>query len=338
MTAMGAVAPCGLGLANRLAHGLFALAIQPRLTILIFHRVLRQPDPLFPGEMDAQRFDALMAMLKHAFHVLTVGQAADRLSAGNLPARALCITFDDGYADNAEVALPILKRHGLKATFFIASGFLDGGRMWNDTVIESVRGTARQELDLGFLGLERLPVSSLEQRRAAIEQVLPRVKYLSLAARKEAIQQLLEAAGPQSLPDNLMMRSEQVQELNAADMEIGAHTVNHPILAELDAQQARQEIDLGRQHLASLIGKPIKVLAYPNGVPARDYLPEHVAMVREMGFKAAVSTAAGVSAPGASLFELPRFTPWDRSLPRWSVRLWLNLRRTHFLATSDAAQ
>ena len=112
-----------------------------RLSVLIFHRVLPRPDPLFPGVIDAAGFDAICRWVKGWFNVLALDDAARRLRDGSLPERALAITFDDGYADNHDVALPILLRHGLPATFFIATGFLDGGRMWNDTVIESIRRT-----------------------------------------------------------------------------------------------------------------------------------------------------------------------------------------------------
>ena len=112
-----------------------------RLQVLIFHRVLPVPDPLFPDEVDARRFDELCGWLKGWFNMLSLDDAVARIKTGTLPTRAACITFDDGYADNYQVALPILRRHGLTATFFVATGFLDGGRMWNDTVIESVRLT-----------------------------------------------------------------------------------------------------------------------------------------------------------------------------------------------------
>ena len=126
-------------------------ALQPpgprgRLHTLIFHRVLPQRDPLFPGEVTAQDFNAICRWLKAWFHVLPMDQAVQQLREGSLPSRALAISFDDGYADNHEVALPILLQHGLPATFFVATGFLDGGRMWNDTVIEAVRNCALPQL------------------------------------------------------------------------------------------------------------------------------------------------------------------------------------------------
>ena len=123
----------------------------PKLSILIFHRVLPETDPLFPDEPDALRFDQVMGWVKTWFNVIPLDAAVDSLKARNLPARALAITFDDGYADNRTVALPILKRHGLSATFFIATGYLNGGRMWNDTIIEAIRGSKAKILELDHI-------------------------------------------------------------------------------------------------------------------------------------------------------------------------------------------
>ena len=119
-----------------------------RLTVLIFHRVRPEPDPLFPRELDAAAFRERLSWLRAWFNVLPLDDAVDALARGSLPVRAAAITFDDGYADNHDVALPILREMGVPATFFIATGFLDGGRMWNDTVIEAIRRTPKPMLDL----------------------------------------------------------------------------------------------------------------------------------------------------------------------------------------------
>src|ERR1044071_7430526 len=81
-----------------------------------------------------------------------------------LPKRALSITFDDGYADNYNVAAPILLRLGLAATFFVATGFLDGGCMFNDVVIEALRCAGGAELDLDDLGLGRHPLGDPDRK------------------------------------------------------------------------------------------------------------------------------------------------------------------------------
>ena len=301
---------------------------QGRLSTLIFHRVLPVPDPLFPDEMDAGRFDELCGWLRQWFNVLPLHEACLRLRDQSLPARALAITFDDGYADNHDVAMPILQRHGLCATFFVATGFLDGGRMWNDTLIEAVRSTTAAVLhptDSGIAGLNALPLTSLAERRDAVRALLRACKYMAVAEREEATLALARAAGVQ-LPQDLMMRSAQVQALHRAGMGVGGHTVNHPILARLELAQARAEMATGKARLEEIIQAPVALFAYPNGQPGQDYLADHARLARDIGFEFAVTTAWGAGSSGADPYQIPRFTPWDRTQWAFAVRLARNLR------------
>jgi peptidoglycan/xylan/chitin deacetylase (PgdA/CDA1 family) len=327
-------------MAWRAAAGVADLWAPDRLAILIFHRVLPEPDPLFPGEMHAARFDALMARVARGFNVLTLAQALERRRLQQLPPRALVITFDDGYADNADIALPILERHGLKASFFVASGFLDGGRMWNDSAIEIIRGCRERELDASDLGLGLLPLGDATQRRRAIDAVLPRLKYSPLAEREQGLAALAKAAGHPALPDDLMMSTQKLRRLHRAGMEIGGHTRDHPILRVLPDADAREQIVGGRERLQDLLQAPVTSFAYPNGRPGHDYDHRHVAMVREAGFAGAVSTAQGVDDGSSDRFQLPRFTPWDTGMARWMVRLLLQRVRpapTEVAAATAAA-
>ncbi len=304
--------------------------VSPRLSILIFHRVHARADGIFPHEPDATRFDRLMHFVARSFVVMTLGEALTYLTQGNLPPRSMVITFDDGYADNAEIALPILQRHGLTASFFVSTGFLDGGRMWNDSVIECLRSCHHKEIDLEMFGLGICSLAGAAERRRVIEALLPRIKYLSLAEREVAIRRLQKMCGVTELPTNLMMRSEQVRELHRNGMEIGAHTINHPILTTLTPSEAEYEISEGRNKLQSIIDAPVDIFAYPNGKPGRDYDHTHASLVKTLGFRGAVTTAPGVGRSGDDLFQLPRFTPWDDSLTSWATRLLLNQRITRF--------
>lgn len=300
-----------------------------RLSILIFHRVLAQPDPIFPGEVDAGQFDALCRWIGAWCNVLPLDNAVARLKVRSLPERACAITFDDGYADNHDVALPILKRHGLSATFFIATGFLNGGRMWNDTVIESVRRSPLSVLDLsGVLGagFEALAIATADDKRTAIEAVIGRIKYLPVAQRLLLVERIATQARA-ALPTDLMMTSAQVLAMHRAGMQIGAHTVSHPILARLQAQEARAEIAASKRFLEELLNERVGLFAYPNGKPETDYSAESVAIARDMGFDAAVSTEWGAARSATDLFQIPRFTPWDRTRLRFGARMATNLLR-----------
>jgi peptidoglycan/xylan/chitin deacetylase (PgdA/CDA1 family) len=315
-------------IARTLFAGLAPAGVAARLSILIFHRVVPQADPLFPAEVDAKRFEDICRWVSRWFNVLPLSTAAQQLRERRLPARPLVITFDDGYADNHDIALPILQRHGLPASFFVATGFLNGGRMWNDTIVEAIRLTAADNWDLGSVGLPglaRVPLHSVADKRAAIKQVIGACKYLPAAARAQAVAEITRVAAV-ALPDDLMMRSEQVQQLHRAGMEVGGHTVNHPILARLPLDDARQEIVSGKQGLEAMLQSPVTTFAYPNGRPGQDYQPEHVELARAAGFTTAVSTSQGAAAAHSDTLQLPRYTPWDQAPWSFALRMARNLR------------
>ncbi|MGL1832984.1 polysaccharide deacetylase family protein [Rhodocyclaceae bacterium SMB388] len=292
-----------------------------RLTILIYHRVLPTPDPLLPDTPDRVAFDWQMALVVRHFKVLPLAEAGRLLGEGRLPGRAACITFDDGYADNLTEAWPILKRHGLPATFFVATGFLDGGRMFNDTLIELVRRLPEGYCDLADIGVGTVMLDGAASRIGLIHKLIGQFKYQPMAQRQDAVEALAERFGV-SLPDDLMMTSDELRALaGSAGVEIGGHTRNHPILTRLEHEQAREEIECGKRDLEECLGRPIRLFAYPNGRPGKDYAEGHAAMARECGFELAVSTAPAAARVGADPFQLPRFTPWDRTPARFGLRL-----------------
>ncbi len=297
-----------------------------KLSVVIYHRVLSEPDPLLGGE-DISNFEMQLNYLVRNFNVLPLSDAITRLRRGTLPSCAVSITFDDGYADNVEIALPILQKYAITATFFIASGFVDGGRMWNDTVIESVRRARGDVLDLSEIGLGVYPISSLTDRRQSLYQVIDMLKYLPDELRQSQVEKIRTLIAA-DLPDNLMMTSSQVKQLYDAGMEIGGHTVNHPILTRITDADALKEIADGKETLEGIINAPVQLFAYPNGKPNRDYHANHVNMVKKVGFQAAVTTAWGAARSHDDLFQIPRFTPWDKNELLYTLRMVRNTFNT----------
>jgi peptidoglycan/xylan/chitin deacetylase (PgdA/CDA1 family) len=281
---------------------------------------------VLPDEIDAATFERHVALLSSEFNVLPLGDACARLKRRSLPARAACITFDDGYADNERVALPILKCFGVPATFFVSTGFSDGGIMFNDGVIEAVRGAPAGTYDLSRLGMGNYDLNDSASRRGAIDAMLPQIKYRPVGERGELVEGLA-ATLRATLPTDLMMRPAQIKRLYDEGMEVGGHTVNHPILAVLDAREARAEVIGGKRRLEEITGAPVTLFAYPNGKPGRDYGPRDVEIVKEAGFTGAVSTLSGAAGRGSDVFQLPRFGPWDRDPRRLGIRLLLNCAR-----------
>lgn len=297
---------------------------QQRLSIFIYHRVLVAPDPLFPGEVDRTQFDAQVGWIARWFTVLPLQEAVKRLRDGSLPRWAAAITFDDGYSDNLHHALPVLQHHGVSATLFVATGFLDGGCMWNDRIIEAVRRTPGKSLQVPTLLPNALPLGGAAQRQSAIGQLIRRLKYMPLDQRNRAAEEVMDAAEVRA-PTDLMLTRNELRCWHACGQQVGAHTVNHPILARLDDQAAMREITQGREELRDLLGSPVNLFAYPNGKPGEDYLPTHVEMVRQLGFEAAMSTSWGAATANSPIFELPRFTPWDRTKTSFGFRVLRNL-------------
>jgi peptidoglycan/xylan/chitin deacetylase (PgdA/CDA1 family) len=199
--------------------------------------------------------------------------------------------------------------------------------MFNDTVIEAVRAFRSGRLDLEPLGLGVHATATPEERRRAIDAILSGIKYRPEAERADLAEAVARIADAQ-LPTDLMMTSEQAAGLARSGFELGGHTVSHPILAKLDRAAARDEIDRGRRCLEEISGRRIKLFAYPNGRPQRDYVKASVELVRELGFDGAVTTSAGAAAVGASPYEIPRFTPWDDRPIRFCAQIWSNLMRT----------
>jgi peptidoglycan/xylan/chitin deacetylase (PgdA/CDA1 family) len=303
------------------------LSSQRSLTVVNYHRVLAQPDPLLDTEPDVATFHWQMALLAECFNVMPLYEALRALDEGRLPPRTVCITFDDGYRSVHDLALPILRKFKLPATVFVTSGFVGGqaGNMWNDRIIHAVQSLPEGTLDLRDIGLECYPLTSIDARKQTALRLTEAGKYLPPLERQNLVERLDRLSG---MPhDALMLTPEMLMTLERNGMEIGAHTISHPILTSLDDDSARVEIAAGKAQLEALIGKPVRLFAYPNGKVGQDFDARHVEMVRQAGFFAAFTTAVGRITSGQDRFQLPRSRPWDRTPFRFGLRLlsWMAL-------------
>lgn len=288
-----------------------------KLSILIYHQVLARPDPMRPSEPTAEVFDWQMQLLSRYFTPLSLDQALAHIKKGNLPANAVCVTFDDGYTNNLTVAQPILAKYGIPATVYVATGFSYGTNMWNDRLIHLFAEPERQQLQLDG---ELLQLGDWQHRRNQAQQWLKKLKYLPIAERLQKINQFYQQNNV-SEQAALMMTPAQIQQLAKCGITIGAHTVNHPILKVLPTEQQRQEISESKHQLESWLDKPVLHFAYPNGVEGVDFDDKTVELVHQIGFNSAVVTNWGVSNADTPLLKLKRFTPWDSTAARFHMRL-----------------
>ncbi|MDZ7752509.1 MAG: polysaccharide deacetylase family protein [Gammaproteobacteria bacterium] len=296
-----------------------------RLSVLVYHRVLNAPDSIYAGDVDAATFRWQMGLVKEYLNPLPLPEAVERLAQGTLPPRAVSITFDDGYADNHALALPILQDLGLHATFFIATDFLNGGIMFNDAIAESVWAMAGERLDLRALGLGEYPLDTEKARQETACIIIKQLKHLDRAERDRQVEAIVTRS--RARPPSLMMTDAQVRALAAAGMEVACHTKSHPILKKLQLSEAEAEIAGAREVLEGVIGEKVRLFAYPNGIPGYDYEQVHVDLIRRLGFMAAASTRWGVADRNTDRFQLPRFTPWDRTPTRFMYHMVQNYFR-----------
>lgn len=293
--------------------------MQVPLSILAYRRVLSRPDPLFPEQIDARRFEQQLRVLVRWFRVLPLAEAVRRLREGTLPQRAACITFEHGYADNATVALPLLQRYQAPAAFFVATGFLDGGCVWQDAVAEVVRNAPAERLDLGAVGFAVYDLRCPVRRRAVIDMLVDSLGRLSPADRLARIR----AMAPPPTPP--MLSTDEVLALHRAGMEIGAHTVSHPVLSAISNADARAEIAAGRAALQDIVQAPVRLFSYPSGKPGRDFEERHVRMLQSQGFDAAVTSVRGAARAATHPLMLPRMAPAARDGGRFLLQMGGNL-------------
>jgi peptidoglycan/xylan/chitin deacetylase (PgdA/CDA1 family) len=226
------------------------------------------------------------------------------------PGRRVLITFDDGYRDNYELALPLLRAHGLTASFFLTSGFLDDPRAaWWDEIAWMVRHAggarrgARNRNDPDRPG----PHHEAHQE-ARIATLLAR--YKACADGEHFLAELARELGSgrcdTGAAESQWMTWEMARELRAAGMSIGGHTVTHPVLAHLSRERQREEIVGCAQRLREELGEPMRWFAYPVG--ARDTFTATTAeLLRECSVELAFSYYGGFAGPSRwSPLDVPR--------------------------------
>jgi len=289
--------------------GLLEFLSKDKLSVFLFHKVPAHADPLLPGDITQAGFERVLDQVVSQFRVLPLEDAVMRLQSGRLPRRAACITFDDGYADWMVGALPALRQRNLHATFFITTGQFGGLPLWHERIQAAVRALPGPVLNIGMPALGQPSLATLADRQALVVQLEQAFKYLTLAAREQALLRLEAAAGvqPQALP---RMSEAQLRDLHSQGFGVGGHTINHPILDYCNAQELAEEVAGVREQLQGIVGGNIAGFAYPNGRPHADFSRHHVEAVRRAGYAYAVTTHWGVANPATSPFQIPRFTPW----------------------------
>ena len=239
-----------------------------------------------------------------------------------LPRNAAAITFDDGYRDNYIHAYPILRKHGVPATIFLATAHVDeGGAFWWDRVSYAVLLTTARRLDSDRLG--SFDLSTTPRRWEAVSTMDVRLKQMRDHEKNEAIEELVRKLGadvPAAMARDMVLTWDDIREMVGNGMTFGSHTVHHPTLIGLPLEQARREIVDSRARIEEKTGQPCDTFAYPDG-REDNVSPAIKAILAESGYVCAVYALPNrLVGPGADPYGLARVSPkWDFTTFRLSV-------------------
>ena len=298
-------------------HRLAARYTQGLGAILMFHRVRADPRAGFAPngglEITPEFLDSLLARLRgQGYALVSMDEAVARIRARDDSRPFVALTFDDGYRDTADVALPILEKHGAPFTVFVTTGFADRtARMWWVEMEEAIAALPCVRIEAAGR-LFDLPAASPEQKQAAFEAL-----YWPLRAGEE--RELLRVAGALAdeagiertdLVDELCLNWRGLKKLGAHPLvTLGAHTLTHPMLAKHPDDVARREIFDSKAIIERETGAQVKHFAYPVGDPGSAG-PREFILARQAGFDSAATTRPGMIFPehAGHLTALPRLS------------------------------
>jgi peptidoglycan/xylan/chitin deacetylase (PgdA/CDA1 family) len=308
---------------NEKFSNIFPFQIRKRrfqsIQILAYHRINSQKDEYFSA-IDIPRFENQVAYLVEKFRIVPAKEGVQRLLEGDLPPNCVIVTFDDGYRDNFTNAFPILKKYNVDATFFLATGCLNGSDvLWHDQVCCAIRKTIRTTLDLSDFNGKKYVLSSDRLREQAIHSVLWDLREIPNERRKIWGRIVLERLGiletSMDPPKNpLMLNWHEARSLREGGMTFGAHTVTHPILSQTTIEEAKQEIENSKLAIETHLQLQVESFAYPSGRKA-DFNEKIKELVKESGFACAFSMIYGSNEFGVDPFALRRIPVGNWDLP-----------------------
>jgi peptidoglycan/xylan/chitin deacetylase (PgdA/CDA1 family)/CelD/BcsL family acetyltransferase involved in cellulose biosynthesis len=329
LAAVYATAPVrrlGKWAADHYQRGNGSFSIETRKTpvsqIFLYHRVNDDGDPYLPS-LPVQEFRRQMEYIAKNFRIVTLDDIAEGLAGADAAQYTVAITFDDGYRDNFTSAFPILKELGIPATIFLATGYVGTNKIpWYDQICLGFKLTTRKRFDMAQAGAPSGEIASESQRLAMLERVLDWLRELDNQERQRALPTVFRALGvPDSLTlPNYMLSWDEIKQMQAANIEFGAHTVSHPVLARTSGAQLQDEIAGSMKTIAQKLKTEVRHFAYPFGRETH-YSNEARLFVEQCGFKSAVTTEFGFNVPGDDPFTLTRFTPWGHDMASFILQL-----------------
>lgn len=290
------------------------LRFRGKTFVLMYHRVLPAGADTFSSDsicVTPEAFARQMGFLRRHFRVLSIAELAEHLESGKeLPSRSCVVTFDDGWRDNYEHALPILREQQVPAVIFVATDYIGSDDcFWQERLSRLLFTGLRGGVDARALveevaarpGLAELDES--EQRRL-IRNAVDKLKKLQPAEIELIESRVREVVGPvTSLGEDRFMDWPQVAELvRGTRVNVGAHGCSHTPLTKLAPERAAAELEEAGRKVAQVVGAPTVSIGYPNG----NYDDAVVKLTRAAGYRLGFTTDKGLVGDVRDPFKLPR--------------------------------
>jgi peptidoglycan/xylan/chitin deacetylase (PgdA/CDA1 family) len=268
-------------------------------------------------------FDAHIRTLAKHFAPVSLDQIVEFANGGDaLPPRAVAVTFDDGFLDNYEVAVPILNRYGVPAIFYIMVNAVETGiAPWYCRINFALRTTRKSEWVDPDCG-QSYHLETPQGRKSALTAAWAAGARKTGPIQEEFILQLETSLEVDSMPmrQDFMMTWDQVGAIRKAGHIIGGHTLTHPNLAHVTEQEVRSEIAGCKKRLEEKLGEPVEHFSYPHPALEPQYTEQTVETTRDAGFKSAVLTSCGPVRVGDDPLRLKRIYSAN-DLNQWMFNL-----------------
>ena len=308
---------------SRTLFALSATITQNLPRIFAYHRFSNDPDPL-KRKIDALSFESQIKQLTKDWNVYSLKDYISRCQRdGRAPSRSVVLTIDDGYCDFYEIAYPILRKYNIPATLFPTVNFVSGKiLLWPDKISYALDNARRIDLRIQHGAIVfNLDLSTSHSRLHAWQTLADYCLTIGNQAKFDFIHMLedsLYLSPPQSQPSEYKaVNWSQLTEMSTNGIEIGSHTMNHPILNRVPLLEAEQEIVLSKRTIEANINEPVITFCYPNGRLV-DISIEIVRRVQDAGYVGGVTTESKLDF--FDYFMMPRIhTNNDKNNFLWNL-------------------
>ncbi|MGH9327218.1 MAG: polysaccharide deacetylase family protein [Terriglobia bacterium] len=329
------------------ATSLLARFRPPAALILAYHSVQEYPEAF----RDTIGLSNIHSTHLFAQHLELVARKFNPVALADLlrglhdhqrvPSRAVAITFDDGYADNYGVAVPLLERFGIPATFYVTAGAIDpnDAALWFIRLRHAFATTQKPEWLDGKRG-RAYSLADTEKRHRAFLEACEHCARVVPPAQEDIATSIERELEVEPVPRNdLMMTWDQVRKLHRKGYTVGSHTLSHPNMAHIGEKEARREFEESKRKLEEELGAEVRHFSYPHPVLNPNWTQGTLALCRDAGFKSAVLTANGPVRTGADPYALPRvYTPQNEFDFLWHLERTLLQRQALGTSTSTSAR